>query len=126
MTLSIYNTSTGQWVDITPYIEYGGIKYSKNDIDGPDAGRTLDGTMYRARVAEKHRLDIKCHVAKASDYWLVQSLIRPSQFQVRFEDEPGVVSTWWMYSNNFTKSFFQVMPDGSEFWQEFEFPLIEI
>ena len=35
--------------DITPYIANGGLQYTRNDLDGPNAGRALDGTMYRDR-----------------------------------------------------------------------------
>ena len=46
--------------DITPYIKYQGVKWTRNDIDGPNAGRTLSGLMVRDRVATKIRLDITC------------------------------------------------------------------
>ena len=47
-------------VDITPYIAYQGIQYTRNDIDGPNAGRALDGTMYRDRVTVKDKWTITC------------------------------------------------------------------
>nr|DAT70870.1 MAG TPA: hypothetical protein [Caudoviricetes sp.] len=46
--------------DITPYIANGGLQYTRNDLDGPNAGRALDGTMYRDRVATKDKWTVNC------------------------------------------------------------------
>ena len=35
------------------------IKWSSNDLDGPEAGRTLDTIMHRDKLGEKARFDIK-------------------------------------------------------------------
>lgn len=44
--------------DITPYMNWDGLKYSTNDLDSEEAGRTLDGVMHRSRVATKVRWDV--------------------------------------------------------------------
>ena len=54
MTFKINN------VDFSKYVASGGLKWSRNDIDSPNTGRTLDGLMHRGRVATKIRLDITC------------------------------------------------------------------
>ena len=48
MTVEIMNASS-QYVDITPYIAWQGLTFSKQDVDGPDAGRTMDGRMHRGQ-----------------------------------------------------------------------------
>ena len=45
MVFEILNENTSQYVDITPYIAHGGIKWSRNDVDGPNAGRMQNGEM---------------------------------------------------------------------------------
>ena len=47
------------WTDITKGIAYQGITFSRNDVEAPDAGRTLDGIMHRSRVAIKEKIKIK-------------------------------------------------------------------
>ena len=61
MTLTIDN------VDVVPFIAFGGLKWSRNDIDSPDTGRALNGLMYRGRVATKIRLDVTCRLLKADE-----------------------------------------------------------
>lgn len=41
--------------DITSLIALGGLTYSRNDLDGPNAGRTLSGDMVRDKVASKDK-----------------------------------------------------------------------
>ena len=48
-------------VNIVPYVAYQGIKWQRNDIDGPNAGRMLDTNMRRNRLGTKIRLDITCN-----------------------------------------------------------------
>ena len=52
-------------VDMIPFIAYQGLKWTRNDIDSPNSGRTLDGLMHRGRVATKIRLDITCRPLRA-------------------------------------------------------------
>ena len=40
-------------VDITPFIAFGGLQYSLNDVDAPNTGRSMDATMHRARVSAR-------------------------------------------------------------------------
>ena len=44
-------------LDIIELVE--DIKWSINDLDGPDSGRTLDTMMQRDKLGEKIRADIK-------------------------------------------------------------------
>lgn len=60
--------SSATYTDLTPYLAYGGLKWSRNDIDASDAGRdTQDGLMHRARVAIKVRLDCTCKPLEQTD-----------------------------------------------------------
>ena len=53
--------------DIVPYIAYGGVKWQRSDVDGEGAGRMLDGTLERNRMATKIRLDVTCRPLKSAE-----------------------------------------------------------
>ena len=121
MTLTINGT------DITPYIAYGGVKWSRNDVDGPNAGRLQDGTMQRERVATKYRFDITCRPVTATELSTILSLIQPETFYVTFTDPLTNTSvTALFYSNNFPATFAQKYSNGTELWSGLAFPLIQV
>lgn len=61
--------------DIVPYIAYGGVKWQRSDVDGEGAGRMLDGTLERNRMATKIRLDVTCRPLKSAEASIVLSAI---------------------------------------------------
>ena len=119
--------SSSAWVDITPYLAYQGLKWSRNDIDAANSGRdTQDGLMHRARVAIKIRLDCTCRPLTFAELTRVQHTILPEYVLVRYPDPiAGGIVTKKMYSNNIPATFFLQQPDGSQVWGGVEFPLIE-
>lgn len=113
-------------VNILPLIDYnGGIKWQRSDLDDPESGRTLDGMMQRGRVATKIRLDIKCHPLKASDVQTLLNLILPEYVTVEYTDPMYGLRECTMYSNNNPATFLLLQKDGTEWWSEISFPLIE-
>jgi len=112
-------------VDITPFIASGGIKWSRNDIEAPNTGRTMDGTMMRGRVTTKIRLDITCIPLVASDLSTVLNAIYPEFVTVRYTDPMYGTRIVTMYSNNNPASFLVKKPNGDEYWTGITFPLIE-
>ena len=119
-------TFTVNGVNMLPYIEKGGIKWQRNDIEASDAGRTLDGLMHRGRVAMKVRLDVTCMPMETADLKIVLNAINPEFVTVRYDDPlQGGVVTKTMYSNNVPATCLQVYEDGTEMWNEITFPLIE-
>lgn len=119
MVLSINN------VDITPYIAFKGVKWQRNDIEAPNTGRTMDGTMMRGRVSSKIRLDITCRPLTASELSIVLNLIYPQFVEVRYTDPMYGIRYATMYSNNNPASYLIRKPDGKEYWDGITFPLIE-
>jgi len=111
--------------DITSLIALGGIKWQRNDLESPDAGRTLDGIMHRGRVTTKIRLDITCRPLTKSEVQMVLNLIYPEYVTVVYDDpmEGRVMKS--MYSNNNPATFQMVHSDGTETWDDVTFPLIE-
>ena len=113
-------------VDMIPFIAYQGLKWTRNDIDSPNSGRTLDGLMHRGRVATKIRLDITCRPLRSHELSTVLNAIYPEYVTVTYDDPMlgRVVKT--MYSNNNPASYCLLRPDGTEWWSEISFPLIEV
>lgn len=112
-------------VNILPYVAHQGIKWQRSDLDSPDAGRTLDGTMQRGRVATKIRLDITCRPLKSAEAQIVLKAILPEYVSVRYTDPMDGLVTRTMYANNNPASHMLLQEDGTEWWDGITFPLIE-
>ena len=113
-------------VDMTPYIARKGFKWQRSDVDSPSAGRTLDGSLVRGRVATKIRLDITCRPLTASEASTVLNAIAPEWVSVTYNDPMlGRRTGVQMYSNNNPASYLMEKSDGTEWWDGITFPLIE-
>ena len=89
-----------------------GIGWARNDIDGPNAGRTLNGTMIRDRVAQKVRLDITCKPLMSERCQELLLAINPEFVEVHYVDPMYGEITKTMYSNNNPAVVSQVFDDG--------------
>lgn len=112
-------------VDITDYIAAGGVKWSRNDVEDPDAGRTLDGLMHRNRVATKIRMDITTVPLLTEDMQRLQQLLSPVYITVEYPDlvNGAVIKT--MYSNNISTNIVLTNRQHGHYWSGCTFPLIE-
>ncbi len=126
MNIEIYSSSQAAWVSITPMIGLGGVKWTRNDVDGPNAGRNIEGTMERDRVATKIRLDITCTMLTSTSLSTLLNLIYPEYVHVRYSDPMLGTRTVWMYSNNNPAVFSHYDLQSQEWWKEITFPLIEV
>ena len=126
MTVEIYNASTGAWFDITPFIKWQGLTFSRNDVDAPNAGRDMSGLMHRGRVAIKEKMNISTVQLTRSQSAFIQSLLLPETIQVRVNPYPRTngAYTMNMYSNN-VKTTYVIHRAHGEDLQELSFPLIE-
>ena len=113
-------------VDILPYIAEDGIKWQRNDVDGPNAGRAMNALMYRGRVAIKERIDVTLRSLKTSEVNMILNLILPEYITLEWNFDPlyGTVSKT-MYSNNVPATCATIYPDGTALWEDISFPLIE-
>lgn len=112
-------------VDITPYIANGGLQYTRNDLDGPNAGRALDGTMYRDRITMKDKWVVTCRPLTSSELATVLSLIEPEYVSITVTNpKTNTLRTYQAYSNNVPAQFLMIK-NGVEYWTGISFPLIE-
>lgn len=113
-------------VDLTPYIASGGIQWTRNDVDGTNAGRAMDATMYRDRVAIKFKFTITCRPLTMSEAATVLSAIEPEYVSVTYTNPmTGSDTTGEAYSNNVPATYLFKDKSGTEWWTGITFPLIE-
>lgn len=114
-------------MDILRYIESGGLKWQRNDVDSSNAGRTMDAIMHRGRVAIKLRYDVTCRNLRMAEANEIMQLILPEFVIVETNLDPlyGVTSKTY-YSNNVPASCVVADPEtGESVWSGITFPLIE-
>ena len=126
MTVEIQN-SLGNWIDITPYIAWQGLTFSRNDVDAPDAGRDMSGLMHRGRVAVKEKMNIQTVTMTKTQSAALQTLLYPQSIQVRVNPYPrtNASQTMTMYTNN-VKTTYVIHTNGGDELQSLSFPLIEL
>lgn len=114
-------------VDILRFIEQDGIEWSRNDLESSNAGRTMDGTMHRGRVAIKYKANIKCLPLYRDDELILMNLILPEFVTVETNQHPlYAVHFARYYSNNVPSTVSTIDPDtGESLWTGITFPLIE-
>ena len=108
--------------DILRFVEEKGIKWQRNDLDGANAGRTMDGVMHRDRIGSKIRLDITCVPLTSAEAKIVLNAIYPEYVDVTYTDPMYGEITKTMYSNNNPATFINTKTDK---WEGITFPLIE-
>ena len=127
-------------VDITPLIAFSGVKWTRNDVDGPNAGRALSGLMIRDRIATKIRLDITCRPMTIEELRPLLNLLLPEFVTVTYDDPMYGVVSKIMYANNNPAEFLMrkeynppdtwwfchsETPPPKEYWYNVTFPLVE-
>lgn len=125
MTIEIQSGTT--WVDITPYIKFGGLTFSRNDVEAPSAGRTLDGKMHRMRVAVKERMDIETIPLSKDKVQYLLTLLYPPTFNVRVTPYPltNAEKVMNMYSNSVKATYIIHRSNGDDI-HSISFPLVEV
>ena len=114
-------------VDILHLTEQNGIEWSRNDNDSAKAGRTMDATMHRGRVAIKFKANVKCLPMNREDELALMQLILPEFVTVETNMHPlYTVHSARYYSNNVPATIATADPDtGEMLWEGISFPLVE-
>ena len=126
MKVEIYNESTSSWFDITPWIAWQGLTFSRNDVDAPNAGRDMSGLMHRGRVASKEKMKINTVQLTREQVSILHNLLFPEVIQVRVTPYPktNAAQIMEMYSNNVSTTYV-IHRESGEDLQSVSFPLIE-
>ena len=73
--------------DFTGYIDAnGGYGVTRNDVDGEEAGRTMDSTMHRDRISVEMKLNIKCRPLTGTECKKLLNAIYPEYVTVTYKD----------------------------------------
>ena len=126
MTVEIYDNGTSSWFDITPWIAWQGLTFSRNDVDAPNAGRDMSGLMHRGRVSVKEKMNINTIQLTRVQSSKLQTLLYPETIMVRVTPYPrtNAAHIMNMYSNN-VKTTYVIHRENGEDLQSLSFPLIE-
>ena len=126
MTVEIYDHSNLTWVDITPWIAWQGLSFSRNDRDAPNAGRDMSGYMHRGRVAVKEKMNVNTVPLTRAQSAYLQTLLYPETFLVRVTPYPrtNAAQILNMYSNN-VKVSYVIHKENGEDLETLSFPMIE-
>ena len=125
--ISYTEGETTKVLDLTPYLAYGGLKWKRTDVDGPGAGRLINGDLIRNRIAVKCRLDCVCRPLTTEEASKVLKAIKPEFVSVTYLD-PELGERRYdvtMYSNNIPAQVAHVDESGNVWWTGITFPLIE-
>lgn len=113
-------------VDLVPYIVEEGYKVTRADGDSSDAGRTMDYTMHRARIATKFRIDVELKPLLTADAEKVLKAIMPEYVEVTYTNPwLGGTQITTMYSNNNVATIDMSFGDGKDRWNIDAIALVE-
>lgn len=112
-------------VNCLPFVDDEGFQWGRNDIESPDAGRTMDGVMHRGRVAINKRLDITCRPLTSAESQTLLNLIKPEFVVVEYIDPMDGLIIATMYSNNVPATIMSIDEDGKPLWKGIKFPLVQ-
>lgn len=127
ITLKGTTYASGAWVDLTPVIGFRELKFQRNDIDGTNAGRGLDGLMIRDRVATKGKWTIGLPgVCDADTVAAVMELVYPESFSIRTDFPTGTTKVYTCYANNIPVTYSFKTPSGREYFSGISIPIVEM
>lgn len=106
MIFQVYDDNTLQWIDFTPIIAFQSFEGSRNDVDGPNAGRVIENAkMERDRLATKYKFTFTSIPADNATINQYEQYLMPEFFKVRTDYySPGSSKIYECYSNNVTKA----------------------
>jgi hypothetical protein len=81
--------------------------------------------MVRGRVSSKEKIECKARPLRQSESEILLTLIFPEYVQVRYLSPRRGRVTARMYSNNVPATFLFEKSDGTLWWKDITFPLVE-
>lgn len=111
--------------NFTGYVESGGFKWTRNDIDASGVGRDKSGTMRRKRVATKVKLKVTCRNLKHSEMLALNGALFPETINVTYLDPRQGLRTATFYGSSVDAATL-ISQDGETVWQGASFSLVEV
>ena len=113
-------------VDLTPYVAAGGLKISRDDIDGENAGRVIgSATMHRDRLATKESIEVTCRALTQTEAQTVLGKIDAETVTVSYTSPRlGARTGVTMYCSGCSGSFL-FRRSNVDYWEGIAFKLVE-
>lgn len=112
--------------DYSHYIQRKGVAWKRNDLDGNDSGRTLDGIMHRAFIATKRTCTYSLMDMPRGKLAELDTDLSAESFSATYLDLHGV-QTREFYCSSFSASTDEVDEEtGESYWTDASFTMIEI
>ena len=112
------------WHDYSDMVKLSGVSWTRNTLDAPGAGRTLDGVMHRAFVANKRTLEYQLMPDRLDRYAALDTDLDQQEFELQFTDLHGI-STKTFYCSSFKATMDMDVDDDPE-WSGGGFTVIEV
>ena len=114
-------------VDFVPFIAYNGLEYQLSDIDDPETGRTMNGTMRRGKITDKDKWKLKFKVDLTTEE--ISAIVRAVTHEyvtVQYlSPRTATIVTKTMYVGDRTAAHCIERANGTILWKDLSFSLIE-
>ena len=112
--------------EIAGYIKVDGFEWQRNDVDGSGAGRAVTGKAIRDLIATKIRLDCTCRELTSAERTTLEGLLFAAEFlTVTSDDSIFRGSSRTMYCTSMSSGFSRRKQNGTEYWKDSKFVLVE-
>jgi hypothetical protein len=112
--------------EIAGFIKVDGFEWQRNDVDGSGAGRAVTGKAIRDLIATKIRLDCTCRELTGAERTTLEGLLFAAPFlTVTCDDAIFRGLTRTMYCNAMSSGFSRRKQNGTEYWKDSKFVLVE-
>ena len=122
---SLAMTAIINGVDVLPYLAENGLEVTLREIDGDEAGRTMDAFMWRDLRAYKLDISMTCRDLSLVDALRICTSIMPEYVTVTIVTPFTGRITAEFYSNNIPTVCNTVGEHGETLWSGIKFPLIQ-
>lgn len=118
-------TFTVGGVDFLPYLQAEGLEYTRNAIDGPNAGRAASGTLIRDWLADKITWKGTCRPLSSVELSVVLAALHPEEITVVYTDPATGSDESGMYYCSTVPVTLRITDRTNDRWAGLTFTLVE-
>lgn len=108
------NTQPSGWFDIVPYWAFDTLKEDENDVDGPNAGRSMSALTIRDKLGEKQKYFFNSVPIDIETSWAIKALARNEFIKVRTNLKDGTLQVFEMYCGARSMHYMLNRKDGTQ------------
>ena len=114
-------------VDLTPYVHINDMQFSREDVDGDNAGRVIgNAAMHRDYLATKDKLQCSCRILSQSECAAVMAAIEGEYVTVSYTSPRyGLRSNIKMYCSK-SSCKWDHCANNVDYWKGLSFALTEV